>query len=54
MRGQSFIASGRVPKTMRTGFEESSDEFRVLLVAVCDSPLGEVIGRHLQGDSIAS
>ena len=47
------MASGRVPKTTSTRLLELDEEEGVLLVPVGDSSLGEVIGRHLEGDTIA-
>jgi hypothetical protein len=50
---ESLMASGRVPKTTSTRLLELDGKESELLVPVGDPSLGEVIGRHLQGDAIA-
>src|SRR5208283_84632 len=54
-KGQSLIASGRVPKISRTRERVAVSCFGAgdLLVAVGNASLGEVIWRHLQCDAIA-
>jgi hypothetical protein len=47
------MASGRVPKTTSMRLLDLDGEEGALLMPVGDSSLGEVIGRHLEGDTIA-
>src|SRR5205823_15080512 len=49
--GASLMASGRVPKTASTCVKKGG--VGQLLVAIGDASLGQVIGRHFQGNPVA-
>lgn len=51
-RGVISIASGLVPKIAKTLRIVGEEGGRTLLVPVSDATLGEIIGRHLEGDAV--